>query len=591
MKDIAQEIKVGTKSDEGVEGANRGDERSLDSPNFAKRSARACDRLAFWLVVVVIGIAFVLHLGMVTPGRFGGYYDDTIYVTAAKSLATGEGYRMISLPQPVAQTLVPPFYPFVLSLVWRVDPRFPENLTAMMVLSVVAALGFVALTWLYFVEHEYATRWQALVVVALAAINWRVMLLATSVLSEVAYALLSAATLYSAERLLRDRRSSSIGGIVGSLAALAFLTRTSGVVLLVAIAAYFVLRRQWRRALLPVAIGAAVVVTWLAWCYMNRTEVGGEHASYYAGYLRGVESTLGNLQSVNHTSRLSVHLDIIRTNAIGLLLVSVPLECLGLRYDLAGVIAVPLVIFASLLFAAGFLTEVRKGVRLLHVYLFFYLLLHVVVPGNSYDRYLMPVVPFLLLFLVRELSAIVSFARGAIAADGKTLTKVVVGVVGLLLLSAGGVVFYSNSSGIYRALTLLKNTGRIEEDAQAIAWIKSNTDPSDVLVCYRDQLYHLYTNRRAVRSIPVVILDTSIYQTSEPAPDDLSRVFAAIIRQNKPRYLVLNATDFKYQSGGYGEVIKEMIRMRSDVFVSAFESPDGRSSVYQINADRITDDL
>src|SRR3954471_19102780 len=59
--------------------------------------------------------------------QFGDYHDDGIYFVCAKSLAAGE-YRIESLPGAPAQTKYPPLYPLLLSLAWRINPAFPENL-------------------------------------------------------------------------------------------------------------------------------------------------------------------------------------------------------------------------------------------------------------------------------------------------------------------------------------------------------------------------------------------------------------------------------------------------------------------------------
>jgi len=80
------------------------------------------------LFIILLGSA-LLYIAAIRTETFGAYHDDGIYVTTAKALATGEGYRIISLPYEPAQTKYPPLYPFLLSLIWRIYPHFPENLT------------------------------------------------------------------------------------------------------------------------------------------------------------------------------------------------------------------------------------------------------------------------------------------------------------------------------------------------------------------------------------------------------------------------------------------------------------------------------
>ena len=73
-------------------------------------------------LAVALGLAVVLlALGswMMVPGVIGVYHDDAIYVTTAKALAQGDGYRLINLPGTPPQTKYPILYPFLLAAVWE----------------------------------------------------------------------------------------------------------------------------------------------------------------------------------------------------------------------------------------------------------------------------------------------------------------------------------------------------------------------------------------------------------------------------------------------------------------------------------------
>ena len=80
------------------------------------------------LIPLVLMIAVLLAaIQSITPWPVGAYEDDAIYTLLAKALATGEGYRMINLPGAPHATHYPPGYPFMLSLLWRMWPDFPDN--------------------------------------------------------------------------------------------------------------------------------------------------------------------------------------------------------------------------------------------------------------------------------------------------------------------------------------------------------------------------------------------------------------------------------------------------------------------------------
>ncbi|MEK6321640.1 MAG: glycosyltransferase family 39 protein [Acidobacteriota bacterium] len=550
---------------------------------MSKMRIRIGSRLVTVMLLVTLTIAFSLYSAMVTPDRFGDYYDDGIYVTAAKALATGQGYRIISLPHEKPQTQVPPFYPFLLSLIWRAYPEFPQNLALMMMLSVIATVSFLALSYRYLVKQNYATHWQALIIVSFAAINWRTMLHASSVMSDVMYALLSVCALYFAERYEKERKSWVTGVGAGAAIGLAFLTRSSGITLLVAVAVYYALRRQWKRALLPLAVAILFVLAWVGWSFVNRNTPEGVNAIYHSNYLRGYGRIISDLQAQNNTSLLMTLLNVVETNILLLIIGSIPLACLGLRYDLPQIVLVSLVLITVILIATGFVRQCRKSIRLLYVYLSFYLAIYLILPGTAYDRYVMPIVPFLLLFLVSELARPASVLAREMMSGKHLARKVSAAFIALALIAAIGVSIFSNVSAIYDSLGSLKRiASRASEKAEAIEWIKSHTDPSDILICNNDPAYYLYIGRKATISFDVSVLDTLPYQSHQPDFGELTQSFLDIINENNGRYLILNESDLIDLSARYQKSIEEFIEQRPQKFVPVFESTNRNSIIYRV---------
>ncbi|HKA19440.1 MAG TPA: hypothetical protein VKN18_14215 [Blastocatellia bacterium] len=535
------------------------------------------------LKLAVLFISFSLYVRMISIGRFGASYDDTIYVTAAKALATGEGYRIINLPHPIAQTLIPPFYPFLLSIIWRIHPQFPENLSWMMLFSVFLTMAFLLLSYHYLVRNNYATRTQALSVVALTAINWRTMNLATGLISDILLLSLSIAVLHLAEKYQEEHKSWIVGSVLGTMMGLAFLTRTSALALIASVAVFYFYRRKWRKLLLLLGIASLFIAGWIVWCYFNTSVISGEHASYYAGYSQGITDTVNRLQSLNAESKLMTYLRIIETNAVGMIVVWAPFQSLGLRATLPMVILIPLLLLALGLMVLGFLRETSKGIRLLEVYCLIYVALHLIVPSHSYERYLIPIVPFLLFFMIREVTHLYALASDGVISNQDLTTKVISVVIGLVLAAAIVIVFYSNSTGIYRTLNESKSLSLYEEDRQTFDWIRTNTDPGSVLVCFSDLKYFLYTGRKTVRSIPVNLLDVTVYQSRQPDADALAKIFLNIVTENQASYLVLTQSDFREQAPAYGESVQACLTRYSDQFIPVFNWDGGQNQIYLIN--------
>jgi hypothetical protein len=83
----------------------------------------------------------------------GTIHDDGIYLVTAKALAEGKGYHIISLPDEPRQTKYPIGFPFLLAVVWKLFPHFPENVP---VLKLVPLASFFA--WLA-IGVFFARRW------------------------------------------------------------------------------------------------------------------------------------------------------------------------------------------------------------------------------------------------------------------------------------------------------------------------------------------------------------------------------------------------------------------------------------------------
>jgi 4-amino-4-deoxy-L-arabinose transferase-like glycosyltransferase len=527
---------------------------------------------------------------MLQPHRFGAYHDDGIYVTTAKSLAEGQGYRIISLPYEPAQTKYPPLYPLLLSLIWRAS-HFPENLAAMMWLSVAATVGFLVLSYHYLHKHGYASAWQALFVVGLAAVNWRTMILATSIYSEMVYAALSVWALHLAEDYRQEKGRAKDGLILGIVLGLTFLTRTSGVALIGAVGIYYFIKKDWKRALLPVGVAGTFVAGWVVWCAVNKTAAEGVNVAYYTSYLGHLSEVVRDLQAQNHSSALAVFLNIAVENFIAGILISVPLICSGANYSwIPGfnggwlVTALVFTFFTFILIVAGFIRQASEGVRLLHIYVISCFGLYLFwLPDVSYDRFLMPLLPFLLLFFVRELTVLGSKARRELRRNTTAVGKLSATFIGLTLFAVAGVILYNYSFGIYQSFVALrKSASRAAEDAQAIAWINANTQASDALVCYRDPMYFLYTGHRATRSFPMK--EGVPWQDDQASLDNLTGFLFRIVEDSNARYVITTSSDFELedQPERRRDIFNKLLAQHADRFIPVFESADARSRIYRV---------
>jgi Dolichyl-phosphate-mannose-protein mannosyltransferase len=534
---------------------------------WASATTRA-GRTNIMVLVAILAGAALLYFCAYDPGKFGSSHDDGIYVASARALATGNGYRLISLPYEPAATKHPPFYPFLLSLIWRVDSRFPSNVNAMVALSIIATLAFLVLTWRYLSNQHYATSLQALLIVGITAVNWRTTILATGVFSEMIYAALSVASLHLAERFEVRRREAAPAVLVGALAGLAFLTRSSGVALLMGIAAYFVIRRKVRFGLIVATVGAVFVIGWVWWSNANRTTVSGVNVAYYTDYLGHLRQVVMDLREFDHSSTAGTIFRILGVNALMLVVISIPVVCMGLDYNWVGF---PLLLFIFI--AVGYVRSVSRRWRLLHLYIVFYLVLHLFwLPYVSYDRFLIPILPFLLRWLVLECNTLLALARKNLSWASPIMRKAGAGALIFALLVTISIAGYNYAIRVYslvQSASFIKDVKPNAHDREAIEWIRGNTDPSDVVACDRDPIYYLYSGRKTTHSLP---MSPGIDWQHDPAP-----IFD-ILKQGKVKYLVLTSIDFEFKS------LKDLIDAHPDRFNPMFKSADGQTLVYRVGA-------
>ena len=119
----------------------------------------------------------------------GIYHDDGIYLVTAKALAEGKGYRIISLPGELPQTKYPILFPAVLSVAWKISPRFPENALFLKTIPFLSAMLWLWLSY-RLIREETGPQGVALWIVLLTAASSWVVFFSTTFMSETFFACL-----------------------------------------------------------------------------------------------------------------------------------------------------------------------------------------------------------------------------------------------------------------------------------------------------------------------------------------------------------------------------------------------------------------
>jgi hypothetical protein len=190
--------------------------------------------------------------------------DDAWYLVLAKALAQGDGYRLISSAATEILPAVPPGFPAILSLVFRVSPSFPDNLLWLKLVSVLAMLGAGLACWVDFTRHRGVPPLQALLLVTATVITPAFVFLATStVMADCVFTFAQVLAVVLVERARRAGDTATRPAIVaGVVAAAAVLFRTAGVAVVAAAIAYFVFARRWRQAAAFAIVVAVCLAPW-----------------------------------------------------------------------------------------------------------------------------------------------------------------------------------------------------------------------------------------------------------------------------------------------------------------------------------------
>src|SRR5262249_22510752 len=137
-------------------------------------------------------------------------------------------------------------------------------------------------------------------------------------------------------------------------------------------------------------------VPWLVWQHAHRLPADAKVSPYYTDYS-------ADYREVVREPKLLPR--IIATNLYFLVVLFTPTTALSLDFEPSkGTVSAAFTLLGFLiglaLIVLGFLRRWRSGPRLPDVYLVFYLSLVIICPYTSYDRYLLPLLPFLLLYMI-----------------------------------------------------------------------------------------------------------------------------------------------------------------------------------------------
>jgi len=219
---------------------------------------------AAWFTVAAAVILLLAYCAVWATPAAGLVHDDGIYIATAKAIANGEGYVMPNLPGSPAQTKFPPLFPLLLSVAWRLNPTFPDNVPLLKIIPVAGVFLTSALTGLIARRLSFS-RWNAWLIALFVAAIPSSLYFSGLVMAETLYAALASLAILLLLRAEADGSWRSVA-LAAAATIAAYYTRTAAIALVLGGTLALASRRRWAHCGLFLALCYVfALLPWQLW--------------------------------------------------------------------------------------------------------------------------------------------------------------------------------------------------------------------------------------------------------------------------------------------------------------------------------------
>jgi hypothetical protein len=510
-----------------------------------RRDWRRIDRLItrYWAEAAVVGIVVLLWAPRLA-GPIDLRWDAGVYYVLGTSLATGHGYRILSEPGSPEALQYPPLLPAIVAVhEWALGTTNPDVVAPWLrklYFGIFIAYAFAALA---LARRHLQSRF-AVAAVALCLLQVESIFFSDALFTELPFAVISVAFVLVAVDGPLTSRLWLRETVSFALAAAGFLLRTAGVVLFAAWVIDALARRRWQLAFTRGALALLPVIAWQA--YVARVHGSYEYAHpayeyqrapyqfYNVSYaenallLDSFRPELGHVDAGALARRITANLPkMILT--VG--------ETVSTRYDfwrkallqveetlhwLRGgrdhvpiipldVVRAPIIALSALVIAGVVILARRRACLMVFIILASVALICPMPWSDQFQRYLMPLAPFLAIAAMLALSQLHAVLRAArlrpatIAVGQVTLTVLLLLPFALQIYTAVELFYQRERVGA----SFVPRRGAPSQHffyhsrpwrtwEEAAAWISVNTPPDAIVATTQRHLCYLRTGRQAV---------------------------------------------------------------------------------------------
>ena len=446
----------------------------------------------------VIGIAVVFFILTIRPGHdWGG--DFALYIEHAINIATGQPYSdtwfVYNPREPfVSPRSYPPVYPLLLAPVYKL---FGLDLYAMKIAGILVFAVFLLLYYRYVCNRLDSPIAQVLVVACMAFSPW-FWEAKDRILPDFLFILILYCSIMLFDRMTSMRRSGqpeyllAVGG--GLLICLLYATRSLGMLIVPALFMHDIVRRR--------TVSRATVIVTIVFSIFYVTQNAFLHTdqSYFDG-LKTVN--VEEQEGVDNSDREGVanegYLAVIKNN----------IEALGERiprklynysskmsaYWYVGDSVIPagmLLAVMTILAIAGFFDLITRSPSMGDYFALTYILILLVVPFAQ-QRYLLPLVPLYLLYIIRATEQLKQLAKNRRTGLCSGFMNAIPAIVCVIITASYASSYaMSNSEAIARGV-------ESSESRELFDFIQENTPLDSLLVFHKPRPLALFTGRNVFK--------------------------------------------------------------------------------------------
>jgi hypothetical protein len=523
----------------------------------------------YFLSTFLILTSIILSYNFIVPEVCGVYHDDAIYVITAKSISEGNGYHLINLPDSPRQTKYPFLYPLFLSVIWKLWPKFPQNIFFMKIATCIIGSLSLGFCYFYLVRFRNCPKFMAFFSCALCMTTPIFLYFSTNTLSEIPFLFLIVLTLFVMEYFAEKgwiKRWQMV--LLGILISLPFLCRSIGFVLIISGSLYLWRQKTFSKKWCLVGF-AIVIIPWLFWAF---GKVGNTNNDSIRGYYTDYISWLIEFG-------LSSTPNIITINSILAFMCSATYPAAGVFQLLKNhsnfIINGFWVFLGAIPWVAIFIP--RKNPNDLKIFLSLYFLIICVWPWPP-GRFLIPILPFIIVYFFKVLGFVL---RKFLSYNSVKLIQISIfsSLIILNLFQISDAI--KSQADTHYPYGDSSNNVKWEGFERIFYWIKQNTMQNDIVAYGLDTMNYLYTGRSGIR--PFLGRPTSLFYGEKYPATGTIEDLCSILECYRPTYLVESPMPGFSEEKPFNKLINDFSKIYQNCIIPVYVDEDNRFKIYKIN--------